>query len=582
MNSAIHALQSWLFPARFVPHGHCYLWQTDLVRLHLVSDGLIAIAYYSIPLMLIYFVRQRTDVPFRNIFWLFSAFIITCGTTHLMSIWTLWYPAYWVSGAVKATTAFFSVYTALALVPILPEALSLPSPEKLRQINQNLAKEVEERKRAEAELQALNQELELRVETRSKELLKSEERWQSLIDSLQLMVVGLDDEGSVTYVNPHFSSVTGYRREEILGQSWFDTMLPRQSQAEIREVFEQGLAKPVAMPLHYENTILTATGEERIIAWNNTVLMDAQEPSDTQTDALSNTQLPNTQLLNIQLPNTQLQSQPNPQAGIQANTQSQLKTLSIGEDITQRSAIQRMKDEFISVVSHELRTPLTSIHGALDLLNSGLVEAGSERSRQVLDVAAQNSDHLVQLVDDILELERLESGKIRLELAPTSTRSITQAAVNVMAVLAEQAAIQLQVSDPGLEVWADGDRIAQVLTNLIDNAIKFSEPGSTIQIKVEPALDAQAQPGENHSVCFQVIDSGTGIPPEQLNTIFDRFYQVDPSDSRNPGGTGLGLAICRSIVSQHQGQIWVESTLGQGCHFYFTLPLDAADDRSCP
>jgi len=139
-------------PPNYIPHGHCYLWQSSLVWLHLLSDLLIAVAYYSISIFLIYFVRQKEDVPFKGIFVLFSAFILSCGTTHLMAIWTLWHPAYWLSGAIKAITALISCYTATELIPILPQAISLPSPTALKTINNNLIQEIDERISAEKAL----------------------------------------------------------------------------------------------------------------------------------------------------------------------------------------------------------------------------------------------------------------------------------------------------------------------------------------------------------------------------------------------------------------------------------------------
>ncbi|PSF39479.1 PAS domain-containing sensor histidine kinase [Aphanothece hegewaldii CCALA 016] len=129
---------SVFFLGQYIPHGHCYLWQTGLVSLHVTSDAMTALAYYSIPAMLIYFVRQRQDVPFSKLFWLFSLFIAACGTSHVMEVWTLWYPVYWLSGAIKAITALVSVYTALELYPLIPQALALPSPEQVNKINQEI------------------------------------------------------------------------------------------------------------------------------------------------------------------------------------------------------------------------------------------------------------------------------------------------------------------------------------------------------------------------------------------------------------------------------------------------------------
>lgn len=129
----------------FIPHGHCYLWKTELVWLHILSDAVIALAYYSIPSTLFYFVNKRQDLPFHWIFLLFSGFIVACGTTHLMEIWTLWHPTYWLSGLIKALTASISLFTAIQLVPLVPQALALPSPAQLEQANQQLQTQIAER-----------------------------------------------------------------------------------------------------------------------------------------------------------------------------------------------------------------------------------------------------------------------------------------------------------------------------------------------------------------------------------------------------------------------------------------------------
>ncbi|MDZ7962669.1 MAG: ATP-binding protein [Aulosira sp. DedQUE10] len=143
---------SYFYSIGFIPHGHCYLWQTGLVWLNIIADGTIALAYYSIPFLLIYFISKRKDVPFNGVFLLFGAFIIACGTGHLMDIWTLWYPDYWIAGGLKALTALISIYTAFALVYLIPQALTLPSPAQLEAVNRALTSEIVERKRIEQDL----------------------------------------------------------------------------------------------------------------------------------------------------------------------------------------------------------------------------------------------------------------------------------------------------------------------------------------------------------------------------------------------------------------------------------------------
>ncbi|MBD2355365.1 HAMP domain-containing histidine kinase [Tolypothrix sp. FACHB-123] len=145
-------LHDFFVDGAFIPHGHCYLWKPELVSLHILSDALIALAYFSIPIALIYFVRKREDLPFKSIMLLFGAFIISCGTTHLMEIWTPWHPTYWLSGLIKAITAFISVYTALVLLPIIPQALALPSPAQLEKANSELKLALQELANTQAQL----------------------------------------------------------------------------------------------------------------------------------------------------------------------------------------------------------------------------------------------------------------------------------------------------------------------------------------------------------------------------------------------------------------------------------------------
>ncbi|MEB3282584.1 MAG: PAS domain S-box protein [Lyngbya sp.] len=358
-------------------------------------------------------------------------------------------------------------------------------------------------------------------------LQESERRWRSLLENVRLAVVGLNDQGTIDYVNSFFLELTGYTQDELLGQDWFTTFLPASQRPQVGQHFQEILKQQLHS--YYQNTILTKSGEEKIIAWNNTRLQSLEGEA--------------------------------------------LGTMSIGEDITERYAIERMKNEFISVVSHELRTPLTAIHGALNLLSTGLVAPESPRGQHVIKIAAESTERLVRLVNDILELERLECGRIKLVKHSVNAAQLLRVAQDQMQVMANRTGILLEIFPQDIEFEADGDRMIQVLTNLISNAIKFSESGSTIQLNVEAEWRKFGGDIPTASVLFSVRDQGRGIPPEKIESIFERFHQVDASDSRQKGGTGLGLAICRSIVEQHGGKIWVESVLNQGSCFYFSIPV---------
>ncbi|NJM88089.1 MAG: PAS domain-containing protein [Hydrococcus sp. RU_2_2] len=230
----LELVENFFSSGQFIPHGHCYLWKPGLVWLHLLSDTLIAIAYYSIPIMLVYFVRQRRDVPFSSVFWMFSAFIAACGTTHLMEVWTLWHPVYWLAGTLKATTALISLYTASELFTLIPKALTLPSPEQLELANQKLAEEIEERKQIEAKISNLNEELEKRVVKRTAELeaakLETENYAQKLVLALDGSKIGAWEWDFATdklEVTDLYRQIFDHdRTEEITYERWRQRLHP--------------------------------------------------------------------------------------------------------------------------------------------------------------------------------------------------------------------------------------------------------------------------------------------------------------------------------------------------------------------
>ena len=239
------------------------------------------------------------------------------------------------------------------------------------------------------------------------------------------------------------------------------------------------------------------------------------------------------------------------------------------QDISERRRLERMKDEFISTVSHELRTPLTSLRASLGLISSGTLDKRPEKQRQMIDMAIGNSDRLIRLVNDILDFEKVQKGKLSFDRQPLEVVDLLRRAADVAYAAASQANIAVRVDAPPVKVMADEERILQVLNELVTNAIKFSAPDTTIRLSAQPrGGDDEASP----EVCFTVEDQGRGIAPEKLDRIFERFHQGDGSDSRALGGTGLGLALCRSIVQQQGGRIWAESTPGCGSRFHFMLP----------
>ncbi|RUT06199.1 hypothetical protein DSM106972_034050 [Dulcicalothrix desertica PCC 7102] len=348
-------------------------------------------------------------------------------------------------------------------------------------------------------------------------LRHSEQEFRSLSESSPVGIFRTNANGEYTYTNPRYHDICDCTFEETLGNGWLNL-------------------------LHLEDKAAV------IAKWTNAVSKYKHVKSEIRYVRKDGS-----------VRYCQVQAAP-----VFDSHEKLLGHVGTLEDITESRAIAIMKNQFISIVSHELRTPLTSLRGSLELLKSGIYDKKPEKAKRMLQVAADSAARLVRLVSDILDLERLESGKYELTKERCNAATIMQQSVELMRGDAEQNNITLNVTPLEVEVYAACDAIVQIITNLLSNAVKFSEPGTTVWV------DAKLQ-GEY--VLFSVKDTGRGIPPDKLETIFGQFQQVDASDSRQKGGTGLGLAICRSIIQQHGCQIWAESILGEGSTFYFTLSL---------
>ncbi|NJK48458.1 GAF domain-containing protein [Candidatus Gracilibacteria bacterium] len=417
--------------------------------------------------------------------------------------------------------------------------------QQVQALNADLGKDIERRKQAEIEICALNAELERRVEERTTELQRANtdllreisEHQQAkaclerlshqnelILNSAGEGIYGINLSGKTTFVNPAAARMLGYEVEELINRNIYAVLKPSRS--------DGTPYPPQESPIH-------ATLKSGQIYHVSEDIFWRRDGSSFPVEYVS----------------TPIREQG-----------AIVGAVVIFKDITERQIVERMKDEFISVVSHELRTPLTSIRSALGVLMSGRLNEQPAKSQRLLEIAFENSNRLVRLLDNILDLERMKSGKVTMEKRLCKAADLMAQAVEVMQAMAEKVEIRLLVTPTSIQLWVDSDRIIQTLTNLLSNAIKFSPPHTTV------SLSATLQ--DEETALFEIRDRGRGIPDDKLETIFDRFQQVDASDSRHQGGTGLGLAICRSIVQQHGGEIWAQSILGEGSVFYFTLPIN--------
>ena len=353
------------------------------------------------------------------------------------------------------------------------------------------------------------------------ELDRSRERFQAIFRDagIGITVVSTDAEALGRYenANPTFTRLVGYGVEELRERSFLDITHPDHRDAD-RAALEEML-RGERQVLREDKRYIRKDGSVVWVRIAMTVIRDADGEPDS--------------------------------------------ALTMVEDITHRREVDRMKDEFISVVSHELRTPLTSIRGSLGLLAGGMLGPLPERGQRMLELATKNTDRLVRLINDMLDIERIESGRVEIRLRDVAAGGVMTQSAESIRRMAEEHGVRVEVEAVHATVRADPDRLEQVFTNLISNAIKFSPSGETVRV------GGEAMSGV---VRFHVTDRGRGVPADKLEAIFGRFQQVDASDSREKGGTGLGLAICRSILDQMGGRIWAESEPGVGSTFHFELP----------
>jgi PAS domain S-box-containing protein len=257
--------------------------------------------------------------------------------------------------------------------------------------------------------------------------------------------------------------------------------------------------------------------------------------------------------------------------------------LRVAKDITEKKRYERrlkeldkLKSDFVSNVSHELRTPLTSIKGSVDNMLDGLTGALNEKQIRYLARIKSNTERLSWLINDLLDLSRIEAG--RLEVRPTTLPLAALAAevAEQLKPLATEKLIRIEVpsADPRATVWADRDKVIQILMNLIGNALKFTPKEGKVTVALAK--------NENDYVQISVADTGPGILPEERNKIFSKFYQVSSIAKQKPRGSGLGLAISKALVEMHGGKIWVESEVGRGSTFYFTLPVQESFKLEMP
>ncbi|MFP5272792.1 response regulator [Coleofasciculus sp.] len=657
------------FLGSYIPHGHCYLWQPRLVWLHLLSDSLTALAYYSIPVTLVYFVHKRQDLPFDWMFWLFSAFILACGTSHIMDVWTLWHPDYWVSGVIKAITAIVSLSTAVLLVQLIPKALALPSPAQLEAVNRQLEQEIRERKTAETQLQHTLKRLTFHVENSPLAVIEWDsdyriQRWSPQAEQMfgwtveeavgrqinELQLIFDDDRDAVNVVMKNlFDARTprciccnrNYTKEgSVIDCEWYNSALCDDDDnlvSILSLVLDITSRKQAETALVQVNAELEHRVEERTTQLQQlnqdleqerqqlrqiiTVAPVAMAMFDRQMRYLAHSQqwltaygLNEKSLIN-RCHYDIFPDLPEPwREDHQRALQGEIITKS--EDVWQRAdgktiyehwaihpwytptgevggivlacfpinelveareaalATARLKSKFLANMSHEIRTPINGVLGMMRLLLQTHLNPQQVNYTRTIESCAK---HLLTVINDILDVSKLEAGKMLLEQIDFSLDSCLDSVIDVLAVQAEAKGLELAILvEPNVPRQLQGDpgRLRQILLNLVGNAIKFTDAGEVVvRVAVSGHQPTDTLCQSSITLRFAVTDTGIGISAADQSKLFQAFSQVEASTTRRYGGTGLGLMICQQLVELLGGKIGVKSEISQGSTFWFTVPV---------
>ncbi len=518
----------------FAPRSLCMNYESDVIALHLISDMLISIAYFSIPVALIYFSRRRRDLVFPWIFSLFALFIVLCGSTHVFNIVALWYPLYRIDGLVKLLTGLVSILTAGLLWRLMPHALSLPGAEELRRNKEHLERLV----------QARTQEL-LQA---NRQIADREANFRQLAESIAQLAWMAHADGHIFWYNQRWYDYTGTTPEEMEGWGWQkvhdETMLPT-----VLDRWKDAIRTSTFFEMVFP--LRGADGGFRRFLTRIVPFFDAERKVSLWFGT-----------------NTDIEDQ------IRAD-EDRIKLLAEAETArADAEAANRMKDEFLAVLSHELRTPLNAIVGWVKILRSG--QADAEDVHEGLEVIDRNAAVQAQLIEDLLDVSRIISGKLRLDVQRVDLIQVIEEALASLMPAAEAKSLRLtKVLDPlAGPVSGDPARLQQIVWNLVSNAVKFTPRGGSIRLLLERV---------NSHVEVSVIDTGQGIGPDFLPHVFERFRQGDSTTTRRFGGLGLGLAIVKQLVEMHGGDIKAKSPgVGQGSTFVLSLPLSVIHEPVPP
>ncbi len=538
-------LYTYFSSLNFAPHGHCYLWRTDLVMLHAGSDILIALSYYSIPIALFLIWKKNKDFQYHWMLILFAIFIFACGTTHIIDTWNIWHSEYYLEGLVKVITAIVSVATAILIWPSLPKMLSIPSPVLLAEHNHALKEEMVRREMAEKELRVLYNSLEHKVAERTRELKEATEalerqfgvashtkqRLQSIFESAPSGMIVIDDSGEILQANELAHGIFRYPPGKLVGDR-IESLVPE----ELRQHHKKDRARYIQNP------------EKRLMGERKDLYGVCHDGSRVPVEIGLNPVTGNSgkeivaSIVDI------------------SDRKEYERRIESRNEALERS--NRELQEFAFIASHDLREPLRKIISFTKLLKSKdygqLTEEGDEFAGYVVNAA----ERMRELLESLLSYSRV------------SSKGMDFTRVDLDMVLDEvQADLELTISETGAQfnisplitIDADASQIRQLFQNMIANSLKYRAEERPVVIDISGTRISE----DRYQLCFK--DNGIGFEQAHADKIFEVFRRLHGRDKYS--GTGMGLAICRKIVERHDGEIWAEGRARIGATFYVELPV---------
>ena len=514
----------------FIPHGYCLSWSPALVTTYVVSDLLIFMSYFSMPLALAHFARRRKDFPYRWLLWMFAGFIMACGATHLMGAIVLWKPLYGLDALLKAATALVSVVTAIALWPLLPHALKLPSPAQLRELNEELQSEIAVRKRVEEALRMAKAAVE-------DGLLKERILKAAIVEFSEDAIIGKTLEDVGTSWNRAAEQIFGYSADEIVGQSLLCLVPPELLDEEERLLDAVRRGESIKQ---FETQCLCKNGRRIDVSVTVSPIRDKAG-----------------RVIGVSKIARDITDKKRAEARIRELNASLEQKVSLRT--IELTTANRELDSFAYAVSHDLRAPLRAMSGFSQALREDYGELLQGEAKVYLEQIDLASGKMGDLIDGLLSLSRCTRGELRhdaVDISGLSERLLAELALNDPE---RQVSVQVQ---SGLQAYGDARMIEVVMSNLLANAWKYTQQAAApgIRVYAEDPIGGRR---------FCVADNGAGFDMAHANRLFQPFQRLHRQEEFP--GIGIGLATVQRIVHRHGGSIEARGEPGKGASFCFTL-----------